>query len=142
MKKNQQGYTLIELMIVVAIVGILSVIALPAYQTYTIRAQVAEGLTVSAPLKNSVATYAISRGTFPADNTNAGLLSANNYTGKFVDSISVSGDTIAIIYGNDANAKINGHVLNLIAVQNDGAITWNCASGEGIDSNYRPSSCR
>ena len=81
MKKNQHGYTLIELMIVVAIIGILSVIALPAYQAYTIRAQVAEGLNISAPLKNSVATYAINRGAFPADNTSAGLLPPNNYRG-------------------------------------------------------------
>ena len=129
-------------MIVVAIIGILSVIALPAYQAYTIRAQVAEGLNISAPLKNSVATYAINRGAFPADNTSAGLLPPNNYRGKFVDSVSVSGDTIAITYGSDANAEIDGEVLNLIAVHNGGAITWNCTSSEGIDSNYLPSSCR
>ena len=141
MKIDQQGYTLIELMIVVAIIGILSVIALPAYQAYTIRTQVAEGLNVSASLKKSVATYVINRGVFPPDNTSAGLLSPTQYTGKFVESVAVDSNTIAIIYGNDANAKINGQVLKLTAVHNDGSISWDCIGG-AIATSYLPSSCR
>ena len=68
MKKVQQGFTLIELMIVVAIIGILASLAIPAYQSYTIRAQISEGLNLAGPLKNGIATFYNENGTFPADN--------------------------------------------------------------------------
>ena len=142
MNKQQKGSTLIELMIVVAIIGVLASMAVPAYQSYTIRAQVSEGLNLSGPLKNAVATYVIDRGAFPANNADAALLPPANYTGNYVDSISVTGDTISIVFGNDANAQISGQVLNLVAVNNGGSVSWDCMSAGVISDTYLPSSCR
>ncbi|MDH3440543.1 MAG: pilin [Gammaproteobacteria bacterium] len=142
MKTVQKGFTLIELMIVVAIIGILASMAVPAYQSYTIRAQVAEGLNLSGPLKNAVATYSIDRGAFPVNNADAALHPPASYTGKFVSSISVNGNTISILFGNDASAMISGRTLNLVAVRNAGSISWSCASGGAIAYSHLPAVCR
>jgi type IV pilus assembly protein PilA len=142
MKKTEKGFTLIELMIVVAIIGILAAIAIPAYQTYTIRAQVAEGLNLSGPLAIAVSAFHSDTGGFPADNTAAALEPAASYRGNYVSSITVNGAVIEIEYGNEANAQINGEIVNLAATDNDGSISWNCASGGVISDTYLPASCR
>jgi type IV pilus assembly protein PilA len=142
MKNNQQGFTLIELMIVVAIIGILSSIAIPAYERYTIRAQIAEGLNLSAPFKTAVAEFVGSNGGFPADNTDAGLSAPGTYVGKYVQSVSVNGDVVSIQYGNDANARINGETVVLTAMNSGGSVNWTCASGGVIPDMYLPSACQ
>lgn len=142
MKKVQHGFTLIELMIVVAIIGILVSIAFPALQGYSIRAQISEGLNLTDPFKNAVAEFHNDNGAFPADNADAALGAAGNYTGKYVDSISVNGAVISIEYGNDANAQINGETVTLTAVRNMGSLSWNCQSGGVIAEEYLPQSCR
>src|SRR5210317_1747821 len=85
--KKQQGFTLIELMIVVAIIGILAAIAIPAYQDYTIRAQVSEGLNLSSGAKAAVTEYYMDRGSYPTDNVLAGLSTAASIDGKYVVSV-------------------------------------------------------
>ena len=142
MKNDQQGFTLIELMIVVAIIGILAAIAIPAYQRYTIRAQVAEGLNLSAPFKTAVAEFVNSTGAFPIDNTDAGLSAPGDYIGKYVNSVSVNGAVVSIQYGNDAHAQISGETVTLTAMNNGGSVNWTCTSGGVIPSNYLPSACR
>ena len=142
MNKAQHGFTLIELMIVVAIIGILALLAIPAYQTYSIRAQIAEGLNLTAPLKTAVASFHSVNGTFPIDNADAALQVAGNYVGKYVDSISVNGAAILIQYGNDANVQISGQTVTLTATNNEGSVSWTCASGGYILEIYLPSSCR
>ncbi len=142
MKIVQQGFTLIELMIVVAIIGIIAMLAMPLYQNYLIRAQIAEGLNISGPVKTAIAEFHEQGGAFPANNADAALNAPTSYSGKYVDSISVNGPIISILYGNDANAQINGSTVTITAIASPGALSWDCASGGVIPDIFLPSACR
>ena len=136
--KKQQGFTLIELMIVVAIIGILAAIAIPAYQDYTRRAQVSEGLSLAAGVKTAVAESYLSENVWPADNTAAGLGAANTISGNHVTGVAVAGANVTVTYG----APINGNLI-LQAADNGGSITWACGVGATtVDARYLPASCR
>jgi len=128
MTKLQKGFTLIELMIVVAIIGILAAIAIPAYQDYTIRAQVSEGMNLAAAAKAAVAESFLNRGGAPATRTIAGMSPvATDTSGKYVTSVDVANGTIVITYGNEANAQIKGKTLGLTPYETpDLSIAWKC----------------
>lgn len=134
--KKQQGFTLIELMIVVAIIGILAAIAIPAYQDYTRRAQVSEGLSLAAGVKTAVAETFQESGVWPAANVDAGLGAPNTIAGNYVTGVAVAGQVVTITYG----APVNGTLL-LTAADNGGSITWTCAGGT-VDPKFLPGSCR
>ena len=143
MKKNQHGFTLIELMIVVAIIGILASIAMSMYGDYVIRSQISEGLNVSSSIKTGVSEYYMDRGAFPANNGQAGVTASGNYSGKYVESVSVSGAVLTIKYGNDANARISGETITMTAnTAAAGSLHWVCASGGVIADKHLPNSCR
>ena len=142
--RKQQGFTLIELMIVVAIIGILAAIAIPAYQDYTIRAQVSEGLSLSAGAKAAVAEYYQDQGTWPTGNNDAGLEAAANISGKYVTSVGVGNadGIITVTYNQpDVNANIAGSTLTMAAADNAGSISWTCASAT-LANKHLPAACR
>ena len=142
--KKQQGFTLIELMIVVAIIGILAAIAIPAYQDYTIRAQVSEGLNLSGGAKAAVTEYFQDRGTMPSTNLVAGLALAGEIQGKYVDEVEVVNGVISVQYGNSAHAIILGDHLQLTPnTSSAGSVQWDCATaGTEIENKHLPAACR
>ena len=126
MSKLNKGFTLIELMIVVAIIAILAAIALPAYQDYTIRAQVGEGPINAAALKTAVSEFYADRGAWPATNLVLGI--TNTVSGTYVQGIENVNGQLTITYGNNANAKILASTMTLTAASNlNGDIAWVCA---------------
>jgi len=143
MKKVQQGFTLIELMIVVAIVGILAAVAVPMYLDYTVRSQIAEGLNLSTSAKVAVTEFFQDRGVFPTNNTAAGVEAATDIQGKYVSSITVADDVITVQYGNEVNAQVFGETITLTAdTTSAGSVKWVCASGGVIQDNHLPAACR
>jgi len=144
-KQVQKGFTLIELMIVVAIIGILAAIAIPAYQDYTIRAQVSEGMSLASGAKTAVAEFYNQRGQFPDSNAEAGLATNVSIKGQYVTQVDVNGANgtgiIEVTFGNQANNEIDTDTLEFSAIANAGSVDWVCGS-TNIEAKYRPTSCR
>lgn len=136
--KHAKGFTLIELMIVVAIIGILAAVALPAYQDYTRRAHVSEGLTLAAAAKISVTEYFTANSDWPSNNAAAGLATAASFHGQAVRSINVNASQITITY----NTKVgSGKTVVLQGGTTGTAFHWDCRGGT-LESRYRSSNCR
>ncbi|MBH6639752.1 pilin [Neisseria meningitidis] len=161
MNTLQKGFTLIELMIVIAIVGILAAVALPAYQDYTARAQVSEAILLAEGQKSAVTEYYLNHGTWPGDNSNAGVASSSTIKGKYVKEVTVANGVItATMLSSGVNKEIQGKKLSLWAKRQDGSVKWFCglpvtrtdakadtvaAAADGndkIDTKHLPSTCR
>ncbi|HEZ5037443.1 TPA: pilin [Neisseria meningitidis] len=160
MNTLQKGFTLIELMIVIAIVGILAAVALPAYQDYTARAQVSEAILLAEGQKSAVTEYYLNHGEWPKNNTSAGVASsATDIKGKYVEKVEVkNGVVTATMLSTGVNNEIKGKKLSLWAKRQDGSVKWFCgqpvtrtgtnsddvtADGTNkIDTKHLPSTCR
>jgi len=164
MKKLQSGFTLIELMIVVAIIGILASLAVSAYQTYTVRAQVAEGINMAAGAKTPVIDAYNNTGEPPGDRTDAGMTpTATDTKGKYVSQVEVEDGRVIVTYGGDSHADIFGESVSFTPYMTTGnMVVWRCGSapapmngsplsGNGVtadyvaptvDSRYLPATCR
>ncbi|HII3001030.1 TPA: pilin [Neisseria meningitidis] len=162
MNTLQKGFTLIELMIVIAIVGILAAVALPAYQDYTARAQVSEAILLAEGQKSAVTEYYLNHGEWPANNSSAGVATSANIKGKYVQSVEVkNGVVTATMLSTGVNKEIQGKKLSLWAKRQDGSVKWFCGqpvtrdkadkasadavnkvTGNEIDTKHLPSTCR
>lgn len=157
MKAIQKGFTLIELMIVIAIIGILAVIALPAYQDYTARAQVSEAITLMEGQKSAVVEYYADKGAWPTSNEAAGIADKGSIKGKYVEEVKVDGDGVitAKMKATEVNKEIQGRTVSLTpsvttagtngaAATANGSFTWTCTPGktDGVATKFLPSSCR
>ncbi|MBK8509753.1 MAG: pilin [Candidatus Competibacteraceae bacterium] len=147
MKKLQQGFTLIELMIVVAIIGILAAIAIPAYQDYTIRSKITEGLNLASAAKSAVSEYRISQSVWPTTNPVAGISGTirSKYVGGAagVTGIGVgAAGAITITFTGSVDPTVNGNTIVLTPTFLNGSVVdWSCKTGTLI-SKYRPANCR
>jgi prepilin-type N-terminal cleavage/methylation domain len=160
MKAIQKGFTLIELMIVIAIIGILAVIALPAYQDYTGRAQVSEAITLMEGQKSAVVEYYADKGAWPTTNAAAGIAGATDIKGKYVAKVEVgsNGALTATMKSSDVNNDIKGKTVTLKpetaaagggaaaggAAASAGSFLWKCVKGttNPVPEKFLPSSCR
>jgi len=139
------GFTLIELMIVVAIIGILAAVAVPMYLDYAVRAQVADGLNLAGGAKVAVTEYIQDRGGYPPSNAAAGLADATEIQSQNVASVAVGAGTgiITITFGNDCNVQIFGDTVTLTPDTSEpGSVLWTCASGGAIQNKHLPAACR
>ena len=136
-KKLSRGFTLIELMIVVAIIGILAAIALPSYQDYTIRAQMVEGISMTNAIKPKIAEFYQYKGRFPKDNAEAGLPEAKYFIGNYVKSISVEDGGIHVVMGNKINSRLKGKTLTLrpqyVEQSHLTPLAWLCGGSQVVD---------
>ena len=139
---RRKGFTLIELMIVVAIVGIIAAMALPAYEDYVTRSQVSEGLSITDSLRLKVGeVYAETRSLDSADNGTFPLpTNATDANGEFVTQVAITDGLITVTYGNDANVVISGSTLQLSPITNEGSLEWVCKVGTMSDV-YVPRAC-
>ncbi|EPI1673943.1 pilin, partial [Neisseria gonorrhoeae] len=127
MNTLQKGFTLIELMIVIAIVGILAAVALPAYQDYTARAQVSEAILLAEGQKSAVTEYYLNHGEWPKDNDEAGVASSDKIKGKYVQKVEVNNGVVtAQMNPSGVNKEIKGKKLSLWARREAGSVKWFC----------------
>ncbi|MBP3984526.1 pilin [Pseudoxanthomonas helianthi] len=140
--KKQQGFTLIELMIVIAIIAILMAIAIPAYQDYAVRTKASEGINLAAAAKLATAETYSSTGHYPPSNASAGLPTAASINGKYVTSVSTVDGVVTITYSGAEPKLPNNATLLLSASTAAGSVKWKCKKGANITDKYLPSECR
>lgn len=141
--KVQRGFTLIELMIVVAIIAILAAIAISQYQDYVIRTQVAEGASLAAGMKPAITEFHNTYGRFATGaNQSYGLALPTSISGKYVGQVDATGGVITATYGNEANQKLQGEDLVFSPLTRAGSMEWVCNRSNTLKEKYVPTVCR
>lgn len=138
MKKTQQGFTLIELMIVVAIIGILAAIAIPAYQDYTIRSKVSEALNLASAARTAVAETRISSNAWPGTNAAAGV--SNTIVSKYVTGLTVGNNGVITVALNPTSVGAAGNIVLTPTFLNASVVDWACTTT--AEDKYVPANCR
>ena len=144
MNKLQKGFTLIELMIVVAIIGILAAIAIPAYQDYTIRAKVSELIGFAAAAKTSVSEFYVSQNGMPSTSASAGI--NTTATSKYMASTTYVQTNTTVAYieltaASDIGGSANGTTIRFTGTGSANGVDWACTGGN-MPAKYRPANCR
>jgi type IV pilus assembly protein PilA len=142
MNKGQQGFTLIEIMIVIAIIGILTLAATQIYTNYLIRAQVSEALNMSAGAKVSVNEFFQENGDWPQNNSQAAISEPTDIYGDYTRYVSVSSNIIEMQFNEFAHEAIAEKKIMLVATENSGSVTWLCQGDGAIETGLLPSACR
>ena len=142
MKKSQQGFTLVEAMMVVAIIGLLAAFAIPAYQGYVIRSQVSEGYSLTSGAQAAVTEYYMESGGWPNLEALAGLYEVPNISGTYTKHLTIEDNVIRITYAAHAHPAIANAEVNLVATDHDGSVTWRCAGSKSIVAKHLPQVCR
>jgi len=143
MRKRQQGFTLIELMIVVAIIGIIATIAIPLYTSYTIRSQVSDGVALTTSAKIAVTEYYQDHGVFATTNVEAGLVAGPGITSSYVTQVQLGATgAIEVTFGNEVHSLIAGAILSMTPTATAGTVTWDCTGDLLLENKYMPSICR
>lgn len=137
----QKGFTLIELMIVIAIIGILAAVALPAYQDYTVRAKVSEAIGFAAAAKTAVSEHVLSQDEWPADNAAAGLAASSSINSAVVAGVAVDEEEITVTLSAAGLGEANGKTFTMTGATSPSGVRWTCAPGD-IPAKFMPSSCR
>ena len=138
---DEAGFTLLELLIVIAIVGILAGLALPVYRDYTIHAQISEGMSLAGEAETAEADFINHTGRLPMSNQSVNLADPASISGNYVSQVRISSGTVVVTYGNQANQEVAGDALMLSPITAAGSIVWRCRRVT-LPIQYLPNACQ